>query len=114
MLLALAIAATSCTAVNAFRKGEAATQSGDLDQAVAYYRTAVQAAPDNANYRIALERALQAASRAHVERAKEFEQKDQLDAALGEYRLASEYEPSNRLAVRKGVPRERTSRGRME
>src|SRR3989440_10319014 len=107
MLLALAIAATSCTAVNAFRKGEAATQTGDLDQAVAYYRTAVQSAPDNANYRIALERAMQAASRAHMERARDFEQKDQLDAALGEYKLASEYQPSNRLAVAEGGALER-------
>jgi len=114
LLAALAMAGASCTAVNAFRKGETAMHAGDLDQAVAYYRTAVQAAPDNANYRIALERALQAASRAHVERAKEFEQKDQLDAALGEYRLASEYEPSNRLAVAKVVQLDRTIRDRIE
>src|SRR2546428_508741 len=102
------------TAVNAFRKGETAMHAGDLDQAVAYYRSAVQAAPDNANYRIALERAMQAASRAHMERAREFEQKDQLEAALGDYRLATEYEPSNRLAVSKVAALERTIRDRIE
>ena len=48
----------------AFRQGDAAMQDGDLDQAVAYYRTAAQAAPDNPNYKIALERAMLAASRA--------------------------------------------------
>src|SRR5439155_19220157 len=110
ILLALALAGASCAAVNAFRKGETAMRAGDLDQAVAYYRAAVQAAPDNANYRIALERAMQAASRAHMERAREFEQKDQLEAALGDYRLATEYEPSNRLAVPKVAAPERTIR----
>ncbi len=114
ILIALALAGAACAAVNAFRKGETAMKEGDLDQAVAYYRTAVQAAPDNANYRIALERAMQAASRMHIERAKDFEQKDQLDAALGEYKLASEYEPSNRLAVAKVAALERTIRDRIE
>jgi len=114
ILAALAIGGVSCTAVNAFRKGETAMRAGDLDQAVAYYRSAVQASPDNANYRIALERAMQAASRFHLERAREFEQKDQLDAALSEYRLASEYEPSNRQAVAKVAALERTIRDRIE
>jgi general secretion pathway protein D len=114
ILIAFALAAGACAAVNAFRKGETSMKAGDLDQAVAYYRTAVQAAPDNANYRIALERAMQAASRMHIDRAREFEQKDQLDAALGEYRLASEYEPSNRLAVAKVAALERTIRDRIE
>src|SRR5205823_871356 len=97
-----------------FRQGEVAMHAGDLDQAVAHYRAAVQAAPDNPNYRIALERAMQAASRAHVERARDYEQKDQLDAALSEYRLASEYEPSNRLAIAKVTALERTIRDRIE
>ena len=114
ILIALALAGAGCAAVNAFRKGETAMKAGDLDQAVAYYREAVQAAPDNANYKIALERAMQAASRTHIDRAKEFEQKDQLDAALGEYRLATEYEPSNRLAVAKVAALERTIRDRIE
>jgi type II secretory pathway component GspD/PulD (secretin) len=88
--------------------------AGDLDQAVAQYRAAVQAAPDNPNYKIALQRAMQAASRLHLDRAKEFEDKDQLDAALGEYRLAAEYDPSNRLAYAKVAGLERTIRDRIE
>ena len=73
-----------------------------LDQAVTQYRTAVQASPNNANYKIALERAMQAASRSHLDKAKDYEDKDQLEAALSEYKLATEYEPSNRLAARQG------------
>ena len=49
-------------------------RAGNLDQAVAAYRKAVQASPDNANYKIALQRAMLAASRAHLDKAHEFEQ----------------------------------------
>ena len=64
MLLALAIVAGGCAAGIAFRKGDAAMRAGSLDEAVAQYRRAVLADPDNPNYKIALERASQAASRA--------------------------------------------------
>src|SRR5436189_4248624 len=96
VVLALALVAGGCAAGRAFRQGDALTRRGDLDQAVAAYRRAVQGDPDNPRYRISLERAMQAASRFHLERAREFEQQDQLEAAVGEYRLASEYDPSNR------------------
>jgi general secretion pathway protein D len=89
-------------------------RAGNLDEAVAAYRKAVQEAPDNANYKIAMSRALIAASRAHLEKAKEFEAKDQLEAALGEYKLASEYDPSNRVATAKVAELDRTIRDRVE
>ena len=85
-------------------------KAGNLDQAVEHYRTAAQADPDNANYKIALERALLAASRAHFDRAREFEAQDQLEAARGEYRLASEYDPTNRQAAPRS-PRSTRSSG---
>jgi general secretion pathway protein D len=114
LLLALAIVASGCAASKAFKQGEDATRAGNLDEAVAYYRAAVQAEPDNTNYKIALERAMQAASRMHLEKARDFEQKDQLEAALGEYRAASEYDPSNRLATAKIAALDRTIRERIE
>ena len=64
LVLAIALLAAGCAAGKAFRQGDAAMRSGDLDQAVAAYRNAVQASPDNANYKIALQRAMLAASRA--------------------------------------------------
>ena len=70
-VIALAGLAAGCAAARAFRDGNIATKAGDLDQAVAYYRTAAQAAPDNPNYKIALERAMLAASRAASRRAPE-------------------------------------------
>jgi general secretion pathway protein D len=114
IVLALVLAATGCTAAKAFRQGDVAMRTGDLDQAVAAYRKAVQAAPDNANYKIALNRAMLAASRLHLDRARDFEQKDQLEAALGEYRQANEYDPSNRQAGAKVAALERTIRDRAE
>jgi general secretion pathway protein D len=114
LVVAVAILAAGCAAGQAFRHGEAAMRSGNLDEAVVHYRKAVQAAPDNPNYKIALERAMVAASRAHLDRAKEFEANGQLEAALGEYRQASEYDPSNRTSVAKVAELDRTIRERIE
>src|SRR5580765_908705 len=114
VLLACALSAASCAAGKAFSQGEESMRAGNLDEAVAAYRKAVQAAPDNTNYKIALQRAMQAASRAHLEKAHDFELKDQLEAALGEYRQASEFDPSNRLATSKVAELDRTIRERIE
>ena len=57
ILLAATLLASGCAAGKAFRLGEDAMKTGDLDQAVAYYRQATQADPENVNYKIALDRA---------------------------------------------------------
>jgi general secretion pathway protein D len=89
-------------------------KTGDLDQAVAYFRTASESSPDNLNYKIALQRAMLAASRAHFEKAREFEEKDQLEAARGEYQLAGEYDTSNRQAAAKVAALDQMIRARIE
>jgi general secretion pathway protein D len=111
---AVALIVSGCAAGKAFHRGEEAMRAGDLDQAVAAYRKAVQEAPENAAYKIALQRAMLAASRAHMDRAREYERNDQLEAALGEYKQASEYDPTNRLASSKVVDLERIIRERAE
>src|SRR2546428_6390113 len=73
VVLVLSLVATGCAAGKAFRQGEVAARAGNLDEAVAAYRRAVLAAPTNPDYRIALERASLAASRAHLEKARDFE-----------------------------------------
>lgn len=113
-VLLLAMLAGGCAAGTAFRKGDQATRAGDLDQAVAEYRKAVQASPDNATYKISLQRAMLAASRDHLEKAHEFERQDQLEAALGEYKAATEYDPSNRTASSKVAELDRIIRERIE
>ena len=105
---------TGCAAGKAFSRGEDRARVGDWDAAVTYYREATQADPDKAEYRIALERAMVNASRAHFDTARQLEAKDQLDAALQEYRRVVEYDPGNRQAADRAVQLERTIRERLE
>jgi type II secretory pathway component GspD/PulD (secretin) len=106
--------ATGCAASKAFRQGNAAVKAGDYDQAVAYFKKAADDSPGNPNYKIAVQRARLAASRGHFEKAKEFEDKGELEAARGEYQLAAEYDPSNRQAGAKVTALEQTIRARIE
>lgn len=114
ILAAVLVIATGCAAGRAFRQGNAAVKAGDWDEAVGYYRAAVQSSPDNPNFKIALERAQIAASRSHFEKAKQFEEAGQLEAARGEYKLASEYDLANRQAEAKVASLEQTIRARIE
>jgi general secretion pathway protein D len=114
LMALLAAVAAGCAAGKAFQRGNAAMKGGDLDQAVAYFRTATQASPDNANYKIALERAMQAASRMHFEKARDYETKRQLEAARGEYQLAAEYDATNRQAAAKVIVLDQTIREQIE
>ncbi|HWW86363.1 MAG TPA: FecR domain-containing protein [Vicinamibacterales bacterium] len=109
-----AMAGAGCVAGKAVREGDEAMKAGNLDEAVAAYRRAVQSSPDNPNYKIALQRAQLEASRSHFDKARDFEQKDQLEAALGEYKQASEYDPTNRVAGSKVAELDRTIRERIE
>ena len=63
------------------------------------HQKAVQENPDRPEYKIALERAMQTAAQKHISRAHELEAKDQLDAALIEYKRAIEldaHQPARR------------------
>ena len=114
VLLVLTALASGCAAGRAFRRGQEAARSGDWDQAVTHYTKAVQEDPDKAEYKISLERAMQTASRQHIANARDFEAKDQLDAALLEYRRAVELDATNRLAASRAAELERTIRERVE
>ena len=105
---------SGCAAGRAYRQGQEASRVGDWDSAVTHYTKAVQENPEKAEYKIALERAVQNASREHLSRAHELEERDQLDAALLEYKRAVELDPSNRLAASKSVELEKTIRDRIE
>jgi general secretion pathway protein D len=113
-VLAAAVAASGCTAGRAFRQGEEAARLGDWDAAVAHFQKAVQENPDSPEYKIALERAMQSAALEHISRARQLEAKDQLDAALIEYRKAVEMDSTNRLAAARIQALERTIRDRIE
>ena len=83
-------ATAGCAAGRAYRRGQEAARAGDWDAAVTHYTRAVQENPDSPEYKIALERAMQSSAQEHISRARQLEEKDQLDAALLEYRKAIE------------------------
>ena len=114
VVVLLAALCTGCAAGRAFRKGQEASRNGDWDIAVEEYTKAVQEDPDNAAYKITLERAMQTAAQEHISRARELESKDQLDMALIEYRRAVELDTTNRSAASKVIELEKTIRDRIE
>ena len=113
-VVVLTLFVSGCAAGRAFRKGDEAARAGDWDTAVQHYTRAVQANPGRPEYKIALERATQSASRDHISRAHELEARDQLDAALLEYKRALELDGSNRLAAARAIELEKTIRDRIE
>ena len=113
-LLVVTVLVAGCAAGRSFRKGRDAARAGDWDTAVQHFTEALQANPDSAEYKIELERAMQNASRDHIFKARDLEAKDQLDAALLEYKKAVEMDPSNRLAATRAAELERTIRDRIE
>jgi general secretion pathway protein D len=70
--------------------------------------------PEEADYVIALERAMISASQRHLDQARIFEVRGQLDEALREYRRASEYDPPNRQVASKVTETERKIRDQAE
>jgi general secretion pathway protein D len=109
-----AVMAAGCATGRAFARGEAAGKAGDWESAVGFYRQALQDDPDRPDYKIALERAMVAAAAMYSERARQFEEANQLDEALRAYRKAQEFEPSNRQLSAKAAQIERTLRDRYE
>ena len=107
---AAALLLAGCAANRAYGRGESAARAGDWDAAVEHYRRALQEDPDRADYQIALERAMLSASARHLDQARIFEARTQLEDALREYRRASEYDPSNRLIAGKVQEMERRIR----
>jgi type II secretory pathway component GspD/PulD (secretin) len=110
----LAVVVSGCAAGRAFRRGQDAARNGDWDLAVTEYTKAVQADPDRAEYKIQLERAMQTAGQAHISRARELEEAGNLDAALMEYRRATELDSSNSIAAAKVTELEKKIRDQIE
>ena len=114
---ALAVAAAmvaGCATAAAFRQGETAAHGEDWDSAVEYYRKAVQDDPQNAEYRVALHRAMINAAREHYARARALEETGALADAVREYRRAGELDPGNNDALYRAAELERAIRDRME
>jgi general secretion pathway protein D len=94
-LLVLCLFAGGCAASSALRRGSEAERRQDFDFAVVEYTKAVRLRPDDANARLALERAKLRASQDHFNKGRRFAAAGRLDQALVEYETASELNPSN-------------------
>ena len=114
LLLVIALFASGCAASRAFRRGQEAVRVADWDAAVIHFTKAVQANPDSAEYKINLRRAQEEASRAHAEKGRELEARDQLDGALVEYRRSLELVTTDRIVRAKVAELERKIRERIE
>ena len=114
-LVAIALVGlAACATGREFRNGEKAALAGNWDEAVSYYRKALQSSPNNPKCHIALERAMNNAARIHLDQARSYEQKDELDLALREYRKVVEYDGANRSAAARVQELEKTIRDRIE
>lgn len=113
LVLAAALA-SGCASSRAFTRGQAAAKSGEWDSAVGYYREALRGSPNRVDVRVALQRAVQAASSAHMLRAAQLEAQNQLPGALAEYRAASEIDPGNVMAAAKSAEMDRKIRQQIE
>jgi type II secretory pathway component GspD/PulD (secretin) len=113
--LALVVASLAgCGAGKAFKLADQAARVGDWETAVRYYEQAVEADPNSAEYKIALERARLAASREHLAKAGDLEAKGDLEGAIVEYRRVTDFDPANRRAAAKVAALEQTLRDRIE
>lgn len=110
----LAAVAAGCATGRAFSRGQEAASAGDWEAAVGFYRQALQDDPDRTDYKIALERAMIAASQMYLTRAREFETANQPEEALRAYRKALEFEPGNRQLAQRAGEIERMLRDRLE
>lgn len=90
----LLLAAAGCATSAAFRDGEKAERLRDYDRAVLEYQRALKLAPDNVDYRRALERARLRAAIDHTNAARRLSGRGLYDEALAEYRLALEFNPN--------------------
>ncbi len=115
LVIALVAAlAAGCGASRPFRRAERLAMQQQWDEAVEYFRQAVQEQPDRPEYKIALERAMLSAALVHLEQARALEAEGRLDEALREYRLASEYDPSNRSIASRAAELDRELREKLE
>ena len=91
----LSVVASGCASSAPFRHGRDAERRKDYDRAVVEYTKAVRQKPDDADARMALERAKIRASQDHFYRARRFAALGKLDQAMVEYEVASELNPTN-------------------
>jgi len=101
IILVYTILCISCAWRKDFRQGRQAFERKDWDQAVANFLKAVGEKPDSVELRISLANALISASNHYLEKGKQFQEENQLKAALAAFDKALEYNSENNEARRR-------------
>src|SRR5580700_2818690 len=81
---------------NAGAKAEAVK---DYDTALDYYNKALQASPNNTEYKLKAARARFEAAQWHVDQGRRFKDQANLELAMAEFRKATMIDPSSAVAV---------------
>lgn len=95
----LVLLAAGCTAYKAERLAQHAEDLGNWDEAVQRYLQLLDEEPTNLEYRSGLMRSKLRASREHFATARKLHEKGELQAALREYRVSVQLDPTNDYAA---------------
>ena len=87
-----------CAAQFSAERGEELALAGRWDEAVQFYTNAIKREPNNAEFRLALARAMQEASESWLREGIDQEKAGNVDAAIAAYRRALGYNSEQRLA----------------
>ncbi len=83
VLVSVSLVMAACA--SAGRQAARSAEAGEWEAAVEYYQRALQDDPDRPEYRIALQRAMNNASREHIDAGRVFEAQEELSAAVREF-----------------------------
>jgi general secretion pathway protein D len=98
VLLVTLVGGPGCAARRAYRQGQREAKKGNWDLAVARLTKALDKAPANIGYKLALENARVKASRYHYDEARKSLAAGDLEQAAEELDIAVKYDASNSLA----------------
>ncbi len=99
VLIVAAVLLTGCPrASHEKNAGEKAESLKDYDTALDYYNKALQASPNNTEYRLKADRARFEASQWHVDQGRRFRDQGNLEMGLAEFRKAQMIDPASAVA----------------
>ena len=90
---------TSCSAASkAYKRGNSAAKRNNWDAAVVHYTRAINENPGKIEYRISLEHALMEAAAYHVQQAQKKLAAENLEGAIEELEISTNFDPTNKYA----------------
>lgn len=99
VLMSAAVLLTGCPRASQEKNaGEKAESLKDYDTALDYYNKALQASPNNTEYRLKADRARFEASQWHVDQGRRFRDQGNLEMGLAEFRKAQMIDPASAVA----------------